>query len=109
MGPIGVTEAFVALVVVTFFILVFLGSIWLVANRDGACAGATRDDLGILGTFIGIVLGLRDFDPERLDESIEVLLEGLKTAFYSSIAGISASILFRFVEPFLGEEDRRSD
>ena len=53
--------------------------------------------LGILGTFVGIVLGLLNFDPAQLDESVEGLLGGLRTAFISSIAGISASLLFRRV------------
>ena len=53
--------------------------------------------LGILGTFVGIVLGLLNFDPTQLDESVEGLLGGLRTAFISSIAGILASLLFRGV------------
>lgn len=51
--------------------------------------------LGILGTFIGIVVGLLDFDPDKIDESIGFLLAGLKTAFITSLVGMSASIVFK--------------
>lgn len=51
--------------------------------------------LGIFGTFIGIVAGLMDFDPQNIDGSIPTLLEGLKTAFNTSIIGMLASILFK--------------
>lgn len=50
--------------------------------------------LGILGTFVGIYFGLRRFDVENITGSIPTLLEGLKTAFTTSIWGISLSLLF---------------
>ena len=51
--------------------------------------------IGILGTFIGIYIGLMDFDTTKIDESIPQLLEGLKTAFITSIVGIILSIVFK--------------
>lgn len=53
--------------------------------------------IGILGTFAGIITGLLEFDPRVLDESIGPLLEGLKTAFISSLAGLFLSILYRII------------
>ena len=53
--------------------------------------GATAS--GILLTFFGIWLGLVGFDVSNTDESIPVLLEGLKVAFSSSITGLFTSIL----------------
>lgn len=44
--------------------------------------------LGILGTFTGIIIGLLNFDTESIDTSIPVLLDGLKTAFITSIVGM---------------------
>ena len=58
---------------------------------------AFMTSLGILGTFIGIVVGLYDFDPEHIDASLPTLLTGLKTAFYTSIAGMTATIAFRLI------------
>lgn len=56
--------------------------------------------LGVLGTFTGILIGLLDFDVERIDESVPSLLAGLKIAFSTSIVGIAASISFRLVRTF---------
>ena len=49
--------------------------------------------LGILGTFFGIFIGLQEFDPRKIQESIPPLLDGLKTAFLTSIAGMGISML----------------
>lgn len=50
--------------------------------------------LGVLGTFVGIYFGLKKFDVNDITKSIPTLLEGLKTAFTTSIWGISLSLLF---------------
>ncbi|RAU19358.1 hypothetical protein DN062_03610 [Nitrincola tibetensis] len=55
--------------------------------------------IGVLGTFLGISLGLADFQTEggnsaQLMSSATKLLSGMKTAFYTSLAGLSASIVF---------------
>ena len=50
--------------------------------------------IGVLGTFVGIYFGLRGFDENNITESIPALLEGLKTAFTTSIWGISLSLVF---------------
>lgn len=54
--------------------------------------------LGILGTFAGIVIGLLGFDVNNINGSIGALLEGLKTAFITSVAGMSLSILFKMLD-----------
>lgn len=54
--------------------------------------------LGVLGTFVGIALGLLDFDVSNIDKSVPPLLEGLKVAFMTSIIGLGAAILLRVVQ-----------
>ena len=54
--------------------------------------------LGILGTFVGIVVGLIGFDVNAIDASIGTLLAGLKTAFITSLVGILLAILFKAAE-----------
>ncbi len=49
--------------------------------------------LGVLGTFIGITIGLIGFDTADLNASIPKLLEGLKTAFFTSLLGMFGSII----------------
>ena len=51
--------------------------------------------LGILGTFTGIVIGLLDFNVKDIDGSIDLLLNGLKIAFITSLAGILFSIILK--------------
>jgi hypothetical protein len=50
--------------------------------------------IGVLGTFVGIYFGLLSFDVGNITESIPSLLEGLKTAFTTSIWGILLSLVF---------------
>lgn len=49
--------------------------------------------LGVLGTFAGITIGLYFFDTKDLTTSIPLLLNGLKTAFFTSLAGMVGSLL----------------
>jgi hypothetical protein len=48
--------------------------------------------LGILGTFSGIILGLWDFDSQKIFESVPKLLDGLKLAFLTSIFAMALSV-----------------
>lgn len=53
--------------------------------------------LGILGTFVGLVWGLKNFEPsnyELMTSSVASLVEGIKVAFLTSIYGISLSIVY---------------
>ena len=62
--------------------------------------------LGVLGTFAGITIGLLYFDTEDLDASIPILLSGLKTAFFTSLAGMIGSLfLSKQVNSALDEKD----
>lgn len=49
--------------------------------------------LGVLGTFFGITIGLLNFDSYDLNASIPLLLSGLKTAFFTSLAGMTGSLI----------------
>ena len=49
--------------------------------------------LGVIGTFAGITIGLVHFDPDHLDDSIPRLLEGLQTAFFTSLLGMVGSLI----------------
>ncbi len=56
--------------------------------------------LGILGTFIGLSLGLQSFNTGTTSEitnSIEPLMDGIKVAFHTSIYGMVFSLVFNFV------------
>ena len=60
-------------------------------------AAGTLVGLGLLGTFLGLTLGIKGFDSsntERINESIQGLLAGMGTAFLTSLLGMNFSILF---------------
>lgn len=62
--------------------------------------------LGVLGTFMGIYFGLQEFETDNIDGSIEALLDGLKTAFKTSIVGIIAALIFgRFADWVYGRAE----
>jgi ABC-type transporter Mla subunit MlaD len=62
---------------------------------------ATLVGIGILGTFVGLTFGISDFQTgssETIQNSIQVLLSGMGTAFVSSIYGMLLSLVFTFLE-----------
>jgi len=61
---------------------------------------------GILLTFYGIWIGLAGFDTADIGASIPTLLDGLKTAFASSLVGLGSSLLINlfFVDSQQPEE-----
>ncbi|MGP0630651.1 hypothetical protein ACTRW9_13175 [Nitrospina sp. 32_T5] len=65
--------------------------------------------LGILGTFIGICNGLMEFDPNEIRASVPKLLEGMKTAFISSIAGIIGGLLVKVSHYYTERKDYKKE
>lgn len=51
--------------------------------------------LGIFGTFIGVAIGLFQFDAAEIEGSVPMLLEGLRIAFWTSIAGLSGALTIK--------------
>lgn len=65
------------------------------ANMPGTLTG-----LGILGTFLGLSMGLSSFsgnDLMTVSNNMGVLLEGMKVAFHTSVYGIFFSLVFTFI------------
>ena len=54
--------------------------------------------IGIIGTFAGIFMGLLDFDTTKLDDSIPKLLDGMKTAFATSLIGLVFSNILKCIQ-----------
>lgn len=55
--------------------------------------------LGILGTFVGLIIGLQGFsleDISRISTSVTPLLDGIKVAFLTSVYGISLSLSYSY-------------
>ena len=73
------------------FLLPFLFRNKLSKNQLGGLALAA----GITGTFFGIFIGLLQFDTNNIEGSVPLLLDGLKTAFLTSLAGLAANLLVK--------------
>lgn len=61
--------------------------------------------LGLLGTFMGILIGLAGFDVDDIDGSVPKLLDGMKIAFGTSVAGIISAISFKLVAAVFTKEN----
>jgi len=95
----GLDPATVTSFIIFIMIVVFIASSVLSKqNKAGDFVHYTPTlltTLGIFGTFVGIVIGLLEFDHTKIDASITMLLDGLKTAFITSLAGMLSSLLFK--------------
>lgn len=59
--------------------------------------------LGLLGTFLGLTLGISGFDStsaQNIQNSIQTLLGGMGTAFSTSLFGMSLSMIYSFYDKF---------
>lgn len=66
-------------------------------------ASGTLVGLGLLGTFLGLTLGIQGFDSSdtsKIQESIQVLLSGMGTAFLTSLLGMGFSMIYTFFEKY---------
>ena len=73
--------------VVIIFILGFLD------QKTGKDLKSQIVSVGVLGTFVGIFIGLQAFNPADITNSVNEILVGLKTAFFTSIVGMSVSTI----------------
>ena len=63
--------------------------------------------IGVFGTFLGIFIGLQDFEIKDIEASISNLLEGLKLAFLTSLVGIGSAIFLKgAVAPLFQRKDK---
>jgi len=95
------TTRFFICIIGVIFLAGFLGRLFRKrTNKIIAILPNVAVSIGILGTFYGVFIGLLNFDVSKINDSIPKLLEGLKLAFTTSIAGLIASIILKFVFEF---------
>jgi len=63
--------------------------------------------VGVLGTFVGIFIGLQGFDPEDIINSVNKILSGLKTAFFTSIVGMSVALILSIIQTLKGDSESK--
>lgn len=94
VGADILTDVFIVVLVAAFL----AGIHFKRANKHHAFSQYTPTlltTLGILGTFFGIVAGLLGFDVGDIDGSISALLEGMKTAFTTSLVGMLLAVTYK--------------
>lgn len=65
--------------------------------------------IGVLGTFVGIFIGLLGFNINSMESSIPQLLEGLKIAFYTSIVGMTLTVIISIYQRSIGYKASSAD
>lgn len=83
---------------VLFFYFVFVAN---TPEKEISSAPNILTSLGIFFTFLGVSVALFHFDADNITNSIPDLLDGLKIAFFSSVAGLGYSILYRAAKYYL--------
>lgn len=78
----------------------------IVGSRLLMATPAILTGLGVLGTFVGLAMGIGGLDLdskniEDLDKSISPLIKGSSTAFVTSVWGVACSLLFTLFEKML--------
>ena len=69
-------------------------------NHFNSNLAGTMTGLGILGTFLGLSIGLTSFNVNNLlavSDNMGVLIEGMKVAFHTSVYGILFSLIYSFI------------
>ena len=84
----------------------------IIGNRLFLATPGILTGLGVLGTFVGLQLGIGSLDLsdkglEKLDQSIKPLIQGSSTAFATSVWGVVCSLAFILVDKFLEAGARR--
>ena len=89
----------VVIVLALLIILFILGTISFIPKHISASLMVT---VGILGTFWGISIALTglDFSNENINDSITSLLNGMKTAFLTSLLGLLFAFSSKFIWTF---------
>lgn len=75
------------------------------ADAFARYAPVALTSVGMLGTFVGIYLGLMHFDVRDVSGSMPGFLQGLKVAFVSSISGMALAVALRILESALVPRD----
>ena len=89
----------IALTCIAFFVIVF----HLAYNAKAvAYAPTILTTAGILATFLGIAIGLSEFDTKNVQASVPELLAELKTAFWASVLGVGGALTIKLRHYFLG-------
>jgi hypothetical protein len=73
-------------------------------SRRGVALGPTLlTTMGIFCCFLGIAIGLTDFDPDDVKSSVPHLLQGIRTSFWVSVSGIGWALTIKIRHALFGD------
>ncbi|MDQ2075285.1 hypothetical protein [Marinimicrobium sp. ABcell2] len=84
----------VLLALIGMMTLYFIGPGY--SHQSAAHSPTILTSTGIFGTFLGVALGLLEFDTDNIQASVPALIVGLQTAFWTSIAGLLGALAVKF-------------
>jgi hypothetical protein len=82
-------------------------------NRLIAAVPGFLTAIGVVGTFVGLQLGLSELNissevsVDEMKSGVSSVIGGAKVAFLTSVWGVSLSVLFNFIEKFLEQGVRK--
>jgi len=88
---------------IVFVIIIFI--LGFLDHKTGKDLKSQIVSVGVLGTFVGIFIGLQAFNPADIINSVNEILVGLKTAFFTSIVGMSVSTILSIMQKFNPKRD----
>ena len=89
----------------TFVVIIFLLSILDVKTKKDFKSQIVS--VGVLGTFVGVFIGLQGFNPDDIMNSVNDILAGLKTAFFTSIVGMSVALILSIIQKLKDKPERK--
>lgn len=97
-------EFTIGFITVLFVYFVFVAN---TPDKEISSAPNILTSVGIFFTFLGVSVSLYHFDADNITSSIPDLLDGLKIAFFSSVAGLGYSILYRAAKYYLNSINKK--
>lgn len=91
-----ITSHLLTIIVIGSIVAFMIYSLMSSSSRIVSTAPTILTSMGIFGTFLGIAIGLLNFDPADIRGSVPNLFGGIQMAFWSSVSGILAGLLVRF-------------
>jgi len=88
---------------IIFTIIIFI--LGFLDHKIGKDLKSQIVSVGVLGTFMGIFIGLQAFNPDDIVNSVNDILVGLKTAFFTSIVAMSVSTILSIMQKFNSKRD----
>lgn len=97
----GFTQVVASMPTEALFFILLIAALTISLNvrftSRGASLGPTvLTMVGIFGCFFGIATGLLRFDPSDVQTGVPALVQGIKTSFWVSVAGIAGALLLKF-------------